>query len=170
MSESDQNQKPEAKSETTPNARPKAKPRSAYRHFASFDTRWRDNDRYGHLNNAIYYELFDSAINQLLIDRGILDFESGDHVFLVASSGCHYFSELAYPDKLEVGLAIIKLGNSSVTYDLGLFKKGSDHTAATGFFVHVHVTRDGYQPVPINARDRAAFAPFLSLTGLVSDN
>ena len=96
MSKRDQNQKHDPKSE----AKPKAKPRAAFRHFASFDTRWRDNDRYGHLNNAIYYELFDSAINQLLIDHDILDFESGDHVFLVASSGCHYFSVLAYPDKL----------------------------------------------------------------------
>ena len=161
MSKHNQNQKAEPKSEAEPNARAKAKPRAAFRHFASFDTRWRDDDRYGHLNNAIYYELFDSAINQLLIDRGILNFESGDHVFLVASSGCDYFSELSYPDKLEVGLAISRLGNRSVTYDLGLFKKGADHTAATGFFVHVHVTRDGHRPVPITARDRAAFAPFV---------
>ena len=157
MREHDQNPKPEPKSE----AKPTAKPRTAFRHFASFDTRWRDNDRYGHLNNAIYYELFDSAINQLLIDQRILDFELGDHVFLVASSGCHYFSELAYPDELEVGLAITRLGNSSVNYDLGLFKKGADHTAATGFLVHVHVTRDGHRPAPITARDRAAFAPFV---------
>ena len=113
------------------------------------------------MNNAIYYELFDSAINQLLIDHGILDYKSGEHVFLVVSSGCHYFSELAYPDKLEVGLAISRLGNRSVTYDLGLFKKGADHTAATGFLVHVHVTRDGHRPAPITARDRAAFAPFV---------
>ena len=153
MSAHDQNQEPEAKSQP--------KSRGAFRYFASFDTRWRDNDRYGHLNNAIYYELFDSAINQLLIDRSILDFESGDHVFLVASSGCHYFSELAYPDKLEIGVAITRLGNSSVTYDLGLFKKGTDHTAATGFFVHVNVTRRGYRPAPISARDRVAFAPFI---------
>jgi acyl-CoA thioester hydrolase len=161
MSKHDQNQKAEPKSEAEPNARAKAKPRAAFRHFASFDTRWRDDDRYGHLNNAIYYELFDSAINQLLIDCNILNFESGDHVFLVASSGCDYFSELSYPDKLEVGLAISRLGNRSVTYDLGLFKKGADHTAATGFFVHVHVTRVGHCPVPITARDRAAFAPFV---------
>ncbi len=161
MSKHDQNQKAEPKSEAEPNARAKAKPREAFRHFASFDTRWRDDDRYGHLNNVIYYELFDSAINQLLIDCGILNFDSGDHVFLVASSGCDYFSELSYPDKLEVGLAISRLGNRSVTYDLGLFKKGADHTAATGFFVHVHVTRDGHRPVPITARDRAAFAPFV---------
>jgi acyl-CoA thioester hydrolase len=153
MSARDQTQKPKAK--------PRPKSREAFRFFASFDTRWRDNDRYGHLNNAIYYELFDSTINQLLIDHGILDFESGDHVFLVASSGCHYFSELTYPDKLEVGLAVTRLGNSSVTYDLGLFKKGADQTAATGFFVHVHVIRYGYRPAPITARDRAAFAPFV---------
>jgi acyl-CoA thioester hydrolase len=154
MSARDQNLEPKAK--------PQPKSRGAFRYFASFDTRWRDNDRYGHLNNAIYYELFDSAINQLLIDQGILDFDSGDHVFLVASSGCHYFSELAYPDKLEVGLVITRLGNSSVTYDLGLFKKGADHTAATGFFVHVNVTRRGYCPAPISARDRVAFAPFIN--------
>ena len=153
MSARDQNQEPEAK--------PQPKSRGAFRYFASFDTRWRDNDRYGHLNNVIYYELFDSAINQLLIDQGILDFESGDHVFLVASSGCHYFSELAYPDKLEVGLAITRLGSSSVTYDLGLFRKGADHTAAIGFFVHVHVIRDGFRPVPITTWDRATFAPFV---------
>ena len=161
MSKHDHNQEAEPKPEAEPNARAKAKPRAAFRHFVSFDTRWRDDDRYGHLNNAIYYELFDSAINQLLIDCGIINFESGDHVFLVASSGCDYFSELSYPDKLEVGLAISRLGNRSVTYDLGLFKKGADHTAATGFFVHVHVTRDGYRPAPIAARDRAAFAPFV---------
>ena len=161
MSKHDQNQKAEPKSEAEPTARAKAKPRAAFRHFASFDTRWRDDDRYGHLNNAIYYELFDAAINQLLIDLGILNFESGDHVFLVASSGCDYFSELSYPDKLEVGLAISRLGNRSVTYDLGLFKKGADHAAATGFFVHVHVTRDGHRPAPITERDRAAFAPFV---------
>ena len=153
MSKRDSNER----AETTPMAKPTAKPRAAFRHFLSFETRWRDNDRYGHLNNAVYYELFDSAINQFLIHHGILDFKSGDHVFVVASSGCHYFSELAYPDKLEVGIAISRLGNSSVTFDLGLFKKGADHTAATGFFVHVHVTRDGYRPAPIDARDRAAF-------------
>ena len=149
MSQRDQDQRPQPKS------------RAAFRHFTSCDTRWRDNDRYGHLNNAIYYELFDSAINQLLIDQGLLDFETGDHVFLVAASGCHYFSEVAYPDKLEIGLAISRLGNSAVNYDLGLFKKGADHTAATGFFVHVHVTRDSYRPVPIPPACRDVFKPFV---------
>ncbi len=137
--------------------KPQPKTRDAFRHFTTFDTRWRDNDCYGHLNNAIYYELFDSAINRLLLDNGALTFGSGDHVFLVASSGCNYFNELAYPLKLEVGLAVSRLGNSSVTYDLGLFKQGAKQTAASGFFVHVHVLRDTYQPMPIQAKDRTVF-------------
>ena len=148
-------------SQRDPDQRPQPKSRAAFRHFTLCDTRWRDNDRYGHLNNAIYYELFDSAINQLLIDQNLLDFEAGDHVFLVAASGCHYFSEVAYPDKLEIGLAISRLGNSAVTYDLGLFKKGADHTAATGFFVHVHVTSDSYRPVPIPTPCRDVFNTFV---------
>ena len=141
--------------------RPQLKTRTAFRHFSFFHTRWHDNDRYGHLNNAVYYELFDSAINQFLIDQGILDFESGENVFLVAASGCQYFSELAYPDELEVGLAINRLGSSAVTYDLGLFKKGANYTAATGFFVHVFVSLDNHRPTPITARDRSLFAPLV---------
>ena len=141
--------------------KPQPKTRDAFRYFVSCDTRWRDNDRYGHLNNAIYYELFDSAINQLLLDNDLLNFASGAHVFLVASSGCDYFSELAYPQKLEVGLAITRLGNSSVTYDLGLFKQGADTAAANGFFVHVHVARDSYRPSPIRDKGRAVFKNLL---------
>jgi acyl-CoA thioester hydrolase len=141
--------------------KPRPKTRDAFRYFVSCDTRWRDNDRYGHLNNAIYYELFDSAINQLLLENDLLNFVSGKHVFLVASSGCDYFSELAYPQKLEVGLAITRLGNSSVTYDLGLFKKGTHTAAANGFFVHVHVTRDSYSPSPISDKGKAVFEDLL---------
>jgi len=148
-------------SEPQKHSKPQPKSRQAFLYFASFETRWRDNDRYGHLNNAIYYELFDSAINQLLIDNNILNFDTGDSVFLVAASGCHYFSELAYPDKVDVGLAISRLGRSSVTYDLGLFKQGADMTAANGFFVHVHVGGDDYRPFPIRPSDRAVFAPLL---------
>ena len=135
--------------------------RDAFRYFVSCDTRWRDNDCYGHLNNAIYYELFDSAINRLLLENDLLNFASGEHVFLVASSGCDYFSELAYPQKLEVGLAITRLGNSSVTYDLGLFKQGADTTAANGFFVHVLVARNSYRPSPISDKGRAVFEDLL---------
>ena len=141
--------------------KPQPKRRDAFRYFLTFDTRWRDNDRYGHLNNAIYFELFDSAINQFLLEKNLLNFVSGDHVFLVASSGCNYFSELAYPGKLEVGLAITRLGNSSITYDLGLFKKGADQTAASAFFVHVNVKLKTYKPSLISDKDRATFLDFL---------
>jgi acyl-CoA thioester hydrolase len=144
--------------------KPTPKTRAAFRYFAPFETRWRDNDQYGHINNAIYYELFDSAINQLLLSNKILDFDNGDTVFLVAASGCDYFSELAYPDTVEVGLAIAHLGTSAVTYDLGLFKTSAEKTAATGFFVHVHVARDGYRPLPISAATRQVFEP-LMVTG-----
>jgi acyl-CoA thioester hydrolase len=137
------------------------KTRNDFRYFAIFDTRWRDNDQYGHLNNSIYYELFDSAINELLLENNLLNFMSGDHTFLVASSGCNYFSELAYPQKLEVGLAVVRLGNSSVTYDLGLFKHGSDISAANGFFVHVHVARDSHRPAPITDKGKAVFQDLL---------
>lgn len=138
--------------------RPEPKLRSEFRFFAMLHTRWRDNDRYGHLNNAVYYELFDSAINELLIKNRILEPVSGNHVFLVVSSGCDYFSELSYPNPVEVGLAISRLGKTSVSYDLGLFKMGEHRTAANGFFVHVHVARSNSTPVPIKGADREALA------------
>lgn len=141
--------------------KPRPKTRDSFHYFVRCDTRWRDNDRYGHVNNAIYYELFDSAINQLLLENDLLNFASGDHLFLVASSGCDYFSELAYPEKLEVGLAVTRLGYSSVTYDLGLFKHGTDTTAANGFFVHVHVARNSYRPSPITDKGRVVFQDLL---------
>ena len=138
-----------------PNKKPAPKTRGDFPYFAKIDTRWRDNDRYGHLNNAIYYELFDSAINGFLLENNILDFESDGHLFLVASSGCHFFSEVAYPQKLQVGLAISRLGNTSVTYDLGLFKESTNKASAGGFIVHVCVERDSYRPSPILDSDRA---------------
>ena len=137
--------------------KPYPKSRNAFKYFTKFQTRWRDNDCYGHLNNVIYYELFDSTVNNLLIEKSILNLKSGDSFFLVAASGCDYFSELAYPDILEVGLSISRLGSSSVTYDLGLFKQGADLTAASGFLVHVHVERSDYRPMPILSVDRKVF-------------
>ena len=141
--------------------KPHPKTRNAFFYFSTFETRWRDNDRYGHLNNSIYYELFDSAINKLLIEKNILNFESGDRVFLVAASGCNYFSELAYPDIVEVGLAISRLGSSSITYGLGMFKKGADLTAASGFLVHVNVARGDYRPTPILDEERKVLEPLM---------
>ena len=143
---------------TKETTRPHPKGRDAYRHFTSFATRWRDNDQYGHMNNAVYYELFDSAVNKFLIDSGILALAGDKTLFLVASSGCDYFTEVAYPDDVDVGIAIRRIGSSSITYDVGLFLAGADTTAATGFFVHVNVASDDQRPCPIDAVTREKFA------------
>ena len=146
---------------TEQNARPHPKKREAYRRFTVFATRWRDNDQYGHMNNAIYYELFDSAVNKFLIDSGILALAGDKTQFLVASSGCDYFTDVAYPSDVDIGLAVRRIGKSSVTYDVGLFLANADITAATGVFVHVNVAIDDKRPLAIDAVTRAKCAALM---------
>ena len=146
---------------TKQNARPLPKAREAYRHFTVFATRWRDNDQYGHMNNAVYYELFDSAVNKFLIDSGILALARGKTQFLVASSGCDYFTDVAYPRDVDIGLAVRRIGKSSVTYDVGLFLADADITAATGVFVHVNVATDDQRPLAIDAATREKCAALM---------
>jgi acyl-CoA thioester hydrolase len=143
------------------NIRPRPKGREAYRHFTVFATRWRDNDQYGHMNNAVYYELFDSAVNKFLIDSGILALAGDKTQFLVASSGCDYFTDVAYPSDVDIGLAVRRIGKSSVIYDVGLFLAGADITAATGVFVHVNVATDDQRPLAIDAATRAKCATLM---------
>jgi len=117
-------------------------------------TRWADNDMFGHLNNAVYYELFDTAINAWINTSTGLDPLTTPALGIVAESGCRYLSELAFPDSLEVGVAVTRLGNSSVTYRLGVFRPGSGEAdarpiTALGHWVHVYVDRDTRKPVPI---------------------
>ena len=95
-------------------------------------TRWDDNDIYGHLNNVVHYRLFDTAVNSFLLEQGLLDFREGKSVYLVVETGCSYFAELAYPDKLVVGLRVARLGTSSVTYETGLFRDGEDRPLRPG--------------------------------------
>ena len=139
-------------------ARARPQSRSAYRRFASFATRWRDNDQYGHMNNAVYYELFDSAVNKFLIETGILDIAGADTVFLVASSDCNYFDEVAYPSDVEIGLSVSRIGSSAVTYQVGLFVDGAERTAARGTFIHVNVDTKTKRPCAIDDSIRAKFA------------
>ena len=139
---------------TEQNARPRPKGREAYRHFTAFATRWRDNDQYGHMNNAVYYELFDSAVNKFLIDSGSLALARGKTQFLVASSGCDYFTDVAYPSDVDIGLAVRRPRNISVTYDVGLFLADADVTAATCVCVHVNVATDDQRPLAIDATTR----------------
>ena len=146
---------------TEQNARPSPKGREAYSHFTTFATRWRDNDQYGHMNNAVYYELFDSAVNKFLIDSGILALAGDKTQFLVASSGCDYFTDVAYPSDVDIGLAVRRIGKSSVTYDVGLFQADADFTAATGVFVHVNVATDDQRPLAIDAATREKCAALM---------
>lgn len=123
--------------------------RADYRHFQPITTRWHDNDIYGHVNNVTYYSFFDSAVNTYLIERGGLDIHDGSVVGFVVSSSCDYFASIAYPDLIEVGLRVAKLGNSSVQYELAVFKVGEDEACAAGRFVHVFVDRASNLPVSI---------------------
>ncbi|WP_297840184.1 thioesterase family protein [Pseudomonas sp.] len=123
--------------------------RADYRHFQPITTRWHDNDIYGHVNNVTYYSFFDSTVNSYLIQHGGLNIHDGDVVGFVVSSSCDYFASIAFPDLIEVGLRVGKLGNSSVQYELAVFKVGEDEASAAGRFVHVFVDRASNRPVPI---------------------
>lgn len=130
--------------------------RSEYPHFLTVPTRWMDNDVYGHINNVLYYAFFDTAINQYLIAEGGLDITAGEVIAFAAESQCQYLQALAFPDVIEVGLRVGKLGNSSVRYELAIFKQGEILAAAAGYFVHVFVARETRRPVPMPERIRAA--------------
>lgn len=136
--------------------------RADYRHFQPITTRWHDNDLYGHVNNVVYYSYFDSAVNAYLIERGGLDIHNGEVVGFVVSSSCDYFASIAFPDQIEVGLRVGRLGNSSVQYELAIFKRGEDEACAAGRFVHVFVERATNRPTPIPARLRAALEALAS--------
>jgi acyl-CoA thioester hydrolase len=132
--------------------RPAAWPRSAYRRFVPLTTRWMDNDAYGHLNNVVYYSLFDTAVNGVLIAAGALDLDRSECIGLVVETHCNYFEPLAFPQPLEAGLAVAHVGASSIRYDVGVFAAGAERTAARGHFVHVWVDRATRRPVPLPER------------------
>lgn len=131
-------------------------PRAAYRRFRALPTRWADNDIYGHINNAAYYGFFDTAVNCFLIEEAGLDVHAGAVIGLVVETGCNYFAPLAFPETVEAGVRVARLGNSSVSYEIGLFKQGEDQPAAQGHFVHVYVDRDTRRPVRLPDGMRAA--------------
>ncbi len=123
--------------------------RSAFKAWRTLTTRWSDNDAYGHVNNAIFYQWFDSAVNAWLIEQGMLDIIRGDPIALVVETRCRYFAPLAYPQDVEVGLAVAKLGRSSIHYRIGVFGAGEERVAAQGEFVHVVVDRMSRRPIEI---------------------
>jgi acyl-CoA thioester hydrolase len=136
-------------------------PRAAYRHFLAIPTRWMDNDSYGHVNNVTYYSYFDTAVNEHLIRAGGLDIRDDPVVGLVVETQCRFHKSLTFPETVDAGLRVARLGTSSVTYEIGLFRQGDDEPAATGRFVHVWVDRATQRPAEVPARIRAALAPLL---------
>ncbi|WP_322106391.1 thioesterase family protein [Paraburkholderia sp. J41] len=127
--------------------RPALVERAAYRHFLPIGTRWMDNDVYGHVNNVVYYSYFDTVVNAYLIGAGALDLERGETIGLVVETQCNYFAPLTFPERVEAGLRVARLGSSSVRYEVGLFREGEVTPAAQGHFVHVYVDRATRRPV-----------------------
>ncbi|HLT27476.1 MAG TPA: thioesterase family protein [Zeimonas sp.] len=140
----------------TPPARPVPQARDAYRHFCAITTRWMDNDAYRHVNNVVYYSFFDTAVNRYLIEAGALDIERSEVVGLVVETNCHYFRPVAFPDRVTAGLRVARIGNSSVRYELAIFREDEPLACAQGHFVHVYVDRRSNRPVALPAALRDA--------------
>ncbi len=130
-------------------SKPEPEARDRYLHFQRIPTRWMDNDVYGHVNNVVYYAFFDTVVNQYLIEQGVLDIERSTTIGLVVETSCQYFSSVTFPDLVTGGLRVARLGNSSVRYEVGIFRNDEPLTAAKGHFIHVYVDRDTRRPVAL---------------------
>jgi acyl-CoA thioester hydrolase len=135
--------------------------RADYRRFETITTRWMDNDVYGHVNNAVYFSFFDTAVSGFEVEAGIVDHAAGETVCVVAEAMCRYHSQVAFPDRLEIGIRVARIGTSSVRYECAVFRAGDEIAAAEGHFVHVFVDRASMRPVPVPARARAAMQALL---------
>lgn len=145
----------------TMNQRSSPATRDAFVHFTAIDTRWSDNDAYRHVNNVVYYGFFDTAVNRLLIEAGALDLERSAEIGLVVETQCRYFAPLSFPDRVQVGLRVARLGGSSIRYELAVFRNDEASASAEGHFVHVYVDRASNRPVPVPDAVRAVIRPLL---------
>jgi len=135
--------------------------RDRYPHFMTLQTRWSDNDIYGHVNNVTYYSYFDTVVNCFLIDQGGLDIQDAGVIGVVVENMCKFRQSLAYPEAIDAGLRVGKLGDSSVRFEIGIFRQGEDEASAAGHFVHVFVERATNTPTPIPGQIRAALERIL---------
>jgi acyl-CoA thioester hydrolase len=133
-------------------SKPQPEPRTSYRAFHDITTRWEDNDVYGHVNNVVYYSWFDTAVNAHLIGRGALDIHRGEVIGLVVATQCNYFAPVEFPQKVQAGMRVSRIGRSSVRYEVGIFIDGEDTTCAKGHFVHVYVDRESRRPAELPAQ------------------
>ena len=143
-------------------SRPAAHHRNAYHALRPITTRWMDNDVYGHVNNVVYYAFFDTVVNAYLVEHQVLDFALGAVIGLVVETGCHYFEPVSFPDLVHGGLRVTHIGNSSVRYEVGLFRGDGLLAAAQGHFVHVYVDREHRRPTAIPAPMRAVLAGIMA--------
>jgi acyl-CoA thioester hydrolase len=141
--------------------RPAPWPASAFAHFAEITTRWIDNDAYGHINNVVYYEFFDTVVNGYLIAQGVLDISGGAVIGLVVETHCNYFRPIAFPDAIKAGLRVANIGTSSVRYEVGIFRGDEPAACAQGHFVHVYVDRASNKPVPLPEALKKALKPLV---------
>jgi acyl-CoA thioester hydrolase len=140
---------------------PEQHQREYYKHHLHIPTRWRDNDVYHHVNNVIYYEFFDTVINGYLMQYGGLDFAQGETVGFAVETHCQFLKPIRFPEVIEAGLRIGRLGNSSVRYEIGIFKANEEDPAAIGYFVHVFVNRETNKPTRIEGKLRDAMEALL---------
>jgi acyl-CoA thioester hydrolase len=138
--------------------------RGDFPHFLEIVTRWADNDVYGHVNNATYYSYFDTLVNRMLIERNLLDPAKSTAIGVVVETACRFFASLSFPDVIDAGLRVARIGNSSVQYEISLFRRGDKEPAASGRFVHVYVDRATRRPVPVPAEVRAGLEPLIRAT------
>ncbi len=131
--------------------------RADYAEFCTLETRWNDNDIYGHMNNVVHYSLFDTAVNGWLIKQDLLDPLKSETYGIVVETGCKYHAEMAFPDRVTAGLRVSKLGRSSVRFEVALFRNDEETASAEGFFTHVYVSRQTHRPLPIEDKRRTAF-------------
>jgi len=137
--------------------------RADYADFYPLQTRWNDNDIYGHMNNVVHYSLFDTAVNGWLMEHGLLDPRTSDTFGLVVETGRKYHAEMGFPDKVTAGLRVARLGSSSIRYEAALFRNDEDTATAEGYFVHVYVNRETHRPSKIEDNRRAAFQSLMTV-------
>lgn len=143
------------------NDRPQPLPLSAFPHVTDISTRWMDNDVYGHINNAVYYSFFDTAVSEYLVRQGVIDMANSTVIGLAVESKCSYFSAVAFPDRIRAGLRVGHRGTSSVRYEVGIFRNDDQSAAAQGYFIHVYVDRATGKPVPLPDKLKAALTPLV---------
>jgi len=139
--------------------------RERYKYFLAAGTRWLDNDAYGHVNNVVHYSYFDTVVNRYLIEAGALDITGSGAIGLVVETHCEYFSPIAFPDNVHIGLRVATLGRTSVRYEIGIFRNDNLRASAQGHFVHVYVDRVNRRPRPLSRALREALRPLLAEQG-----